>query len=55
MWSYVLNIFDAPHSEDCLLRIQHFSLTEITIIGAVVIVQINFLFNRDTNELQWQE
>lgn len=26
-----------------------------TIIGAVVIAQINFLFNRDTNELQWQE
>jgi len=55
VWGYALNIFDAPHSEHCLLRIQHFPLTEITIIGAVVIVQINFLFNRDTNELQWQE
>lgn len=51
MWGYALNIFDAPYSEHCLLRIQHFPLTEITIICAVVVVQINFLFNRDTNEL----
>lgn len=52
MWGYALNRFGAPHSEHCLPRIQHFPLTEIAIIGAVVIVQINFLLNRDTNELQ---
>lgn len=53
VWGYALNAFDAPRAENCLLRIQHFPVTEIAIIGAVVMAQINFLLNRDANELQW--